>query len=182
MGDDELKAIVELAIKRDMGALSSLYEIYFDRIYRYILVRVRNVTEAEDLAGQVFLRMVERIDSFKWPATGGGFSAWLFKISRNLIVDWSRGAKRTTPLLDQDLPGGRTPEEAAALDESVREVLSAMSCLKDDQRQVVLLRLVGGLSSRETADVLGTTEGNVRVLQYRALSKIKERLQVVTNV
>lgn len=182
MGDDELKAVVELAKKRDMGALSTLYESYFDRIYRYILVRVRNVTEAEDLAGQVFLKMVERIDSFKWLDTGGGFSAWLFRIAHNSIVDWSRGAKNTTPLLDRDIPGGRTPEETVARDESIREILTAMNCLKNDQRQVVLLRLVGGLSSRETAVVLGTTEGNVRVLQYRALSKIKETLQVTANV
>jgi RNA polymerase sigma-70 factor (ECF subfamily) len=173
---------VELAQKRDLGALSALYEAYFDRIYRYMLVRVRNVTEAEDLAGQVFLKMVERIDSFKWPEAGGGFSAWLFRIAHNLIVDWSRGSNRTTQLLDQDLAGGRTPEETVARDESVREVLLAMNCLKDDQRQVVVLRLVGGLSSRETADVLGTTEGNVRVLQHRALSKIKEKLQVTADV
>ncbi len=181
MGDDELKAIVEMAKKRDLGALSTLYETYFDRIYRYILVRVRNVADAEDLAGQVFLKMIERIETFKWPQTGGGFSAWLFKVAHNLIVDWARGAKKITTLPDQDLPGGLNPEAAVGRDESVREILAAMTCLKDEQRQILLLRLVGGLSSRETADVLGISEGNVRVLQYRALAKIKESLQVTAN-
>lgn len=182
MDDDELKKIVETAKKRDPGALSKLYEIYFDRIYRYILIRVGNVTDAEDLASQVFLKMVERIDSFEWPRGGGAFSGWLFRIAHNLVVDRFRVGGRTTPLADTEIQGGPTPEDLAAQDESIRQVLAIVNELSEDQRQTLLLRLIGGLSTRETAAVMATTEGNVRILQYRALGKVREKLRVVTNV
>src|SRR3990172_5879448 len=113
MDDDELRRTVDRAVARDLEALSRLYDTYFDRIYRYILIRVRNVTEAEDLAGQTFLRLLERIDSFRWQASGGGFPAWLFRIAHNLIVDWFRGYKTTTPLVEKDEPQTRGPEELA---------------------------------------------------------------------
>src|SRR3972149_1328142 len=181
MDEAELKKIVDRAQKRDLAAISCLYEAYYTRVYRYILIRVRNVTEAEDLASQTFLKMVERIDSFRWPPKGGGFPAWLFKIAQNSIIDWFRGSKTTVPLLEKDEPEGRSPEEMAAEDESVRGTLKALGYLSDDQRQVLLLRLVGGLSSSETAAVVGTTAGNVRSLQHRALNKGRERLEVIAN-
>lgn len=182
MDDDELKLIVDRAVARDLTALSQLYEIYYDRVYRYILVRLRNVTEAEDLAGQTFLRMVERIDSFSRRPSGGGFAGWLFKIAHNLMVDWFRAQRTTATLTEGYETAGPGPEELAIEDGSVREILKALDFLSADQRQVLLLRLIGGLSCRETAGVIGTTEGNVRALQHRGVQKLRGKLGVMTNV
>jgi len=181
MNDDELLSIVERAVDRDLTALSRLYDIYHERIYRYILVRLRNVADAEDLASRTFLRMVERIDSFKPNASGGSFGGWLFKIAHNLIVDWFRGRKATAPLTEGYEAVGPGPEELASEDESVREILRALDYLSADQRQVLLLRLVGALSCRETAAVIGTTEGNVRALQHRGVHKLREKLGVTAD-
>lgn len=182
MDDAELELIIDRAVARDLTALSQLYEIYYDRVYRYILARLRNVTEAEDLAGETFLRMVERIDSFSRRPSGGGFAGWLFKIAHNLMVDRFRAHRTTAPLTERHEAAEPGPEQLAIEGESVREILQALDYLSDDQRHVLLLRLVGGLSCREAAGVIGTTEGNVRALQHRGVQKLRGRLGVMNNV
>lgn len=181
MDDDEISLIVDRAVAGDLTAVSQLYELYYGRVYRYILARLQNVTEAEDLAGATFLRMVEKIGSFARKTSGGGFAGWLFTIAHNLMVDWWRARKTAAPLTDGHKAAGPGPEELAVESDSVREILKALDHLSDDQRQVLLLRLVGGLSCQETASVIGTTEGNVRALQHRGVQKLRGKLGVMIN-
>lgn len=175
----ELRDVVNKAKNKDLKALSKLYEEFFDRIFRYILFRVRRREEAEDLASQTFLRMVERIDTFKW--RGVGFSAWLFRIAHNLVVDWFRGdhvIAEPSDLAQSDCD----PEDLVIADESLREALKALGFLNEKQRQIILLRLVGGLTCRQTAEMLSLSEANVRTTQHRALEKIRDIVQVKIDV
>ncbi|MCK4268477.1 MAG: sigma-70 family RNA polymerase sigma factor, partial [Actinomycetia bacterium] len=147
--DQELRQTIEKAKKHDIAALSQIYEEFFDRIYRYILIRVRNKEAAEDLAGQTFLRMLERISDFNWK--GAGFKSWLFRIAHNLVIDLFRN--RQTISFDETVSKtGRSAEDLAIANETLNEVLESLTLLSENQRQVVLLRLVGGLSCRETAE------------------------------
>lgn len=177
--DPELGRLVERAKTYDQEALGLIYELYFDRIYRYALARVRNREIAEDLAGQTFLRLVERIADFKW--RGGGFSAWLFRIAHNLVMDWFR-SRREAPTAENEIAVDAGPEETVLADETLREALTAVDQLNEAQRQVLLFRLVAGLSVRETADTLGLSEANVRTLQHRALAAVRDKLRVKIDV
>lgn len=163
--------------ERDPNAWASVYEEFFPRIYRYIALRVRDRAEAEDLAGQVFLKALESISSFKWQ--GVPVAAWLFRIAHNQIIDYQRKAAKTkAPLpLDESLAKDDIdPEEAAEKNLDISRVVRAMGQLTKAQREVIELRFVGELSTAEVAKILGKSEGAVKVLQHNALANLRRRL------
>ncbi len=176
--NQELREIIKRAQEHDIEALSAIYEHFFDRIYRYILIRVRSKETAEDIAGQTFLNMLERLAGFKW--RGAGFKSWLFRIAHNLVVDWFR-EKKVTGFEAATFRTVGSAEDSALANQTVNEVLSALTSLNDNQRHVILLRLIGGLSCRETAQTLALSEANVRTLQHRALAIVRKELKVTTN-
>jgi RNA polymerase sigma-70 factor, ECF subfamily len=180
VNNEELQQLVDLARRRHSPSLGRIYDLYFDRIYRYVLVRVGNAAEAEDLAAQTFLRLVERIETFD--GRKNGFSGWLFTIAHNLVIDWSRRHKPLAELSMEQPSGEKGPGELIDERESVRRALSAIKDLNENQRQVLLLRLVGGLSCRETGEILELTEGNVRAIQHRGLKRVREKLEATANV
>lgn len=178
--DTKIQELVDRAKEHDLKALGELYELFVNRIYRYVFIRVQNKEEAEDLTSQVFLKMVEKIDKFSWQRFG--FTAWLYKIAHNLVVDWYR-SKQLRENLIKDEPAVKTnPEELTVINETIKEVLNSLNSLSKQQSDVLILRLLGGLSCREAAAVLGLAEGNVRLIQHRALKQLKEMLKVKANV
>ena len=100
MQDEE--SLVRRAQQQDKEAFAQLYEANFNKIYRYVVIRIGNKTEAEDVAQQVFLNALRSISSFKWK--GVSFSAWLFRIAHNQAVDFLRKkTRRTSVPLDESL-------------------------------------------------------------------------------
>jgi len=170
------KNVVERAKKGDKGALSKLYEEYFDRIYRYCAIRLSDRAEAEDLTEQVFLKMLESIKSFKWK--GAPFSSWLFRIAHNQVIDWRRkmGKRQDLPLNDDILSGGTDTAAAAELNLTMDELNSAMRRLTDLQRQVIVLRFASGLSIAETASSMGKSDGAVKALQHSAVAALRRAM------
>ncbi|MCK5429430.1 MAG: sigma-70 family RNA polymerase sigma factor [Anaerolineales bacterium] len=170
------KDIVERAKKGDQNAFAQIYEEYFDRIYRYIAVRLGDRTEAEDLTEQVFLNTLESIGSFKWKGTP--FSAWLFRIAHNQVVDYHRkmSKRQNLPLDDAIVDGGMDTASAAELNLKMGELKIAIGKLTDLQRQVVLLRFTSGLSITETAKSMGKSDGAVKALQHSAVAALRKAL------
>lgn len=168
--------LVAKARAGDGQAFTQLYERYLDRVYRYVAYRVRGREEAEDVTSQVFLRALESLDSYRW--RGLPFSAWLFRIAHNLVVDRVRQAKRreVIPLEDTLPAAGLGVEEQAALNIKMSQVKEALDYLTEAQRQAVILRLVAGLSLEETAKALGKSTGAVKALQHDGLRALRHRL------
>ncbi|MFC1906103.1 sigma-70 family RNA polymerase sigma factor [Chloroflexota bacterium] len=170
------KNVVERAKKGDKDALAQIYEEYFDRIYRYIAVRLGDRTEAEDLTEQVFLKTLESIKSFKWKGTP--FAAWLFRIAHNQIIDYHRkmNKRQNLPLDEAILSGGVDTAAAAELKLTMDELKVAMTGLTDLQRQVIVLRFVSGLSILETAKSMGKSDGAVKALQHSAVVALRKAM------
>ena len=162
--------------KKDPEAWTRLYEEYFSRIYRYIAVRVGNRTEAEDLAERVFLKALEAGTSFRW--RGAPVSSWLFRIARNVVIDYRRTDKsgRMVSLDDVVIAEEMNPHDVAEKRMDVRRVMDAVDSLSQAQREVIELRFAGELSTKEVARVLGKSEGAVRVLQHNALVVLRKKL------
>ena len=182
MQDDDERAWVERARNGDSIACGWLYDRYYDRIYRYVLFKVGNVEEAEDVTAQVFLHMIEAIAGFHWQ--GSTFASWLYRIAHNQIIDLLRRRTRR-PQVDIDplasLLVAETGDpyawaEAALMRGHLREALGRLTEL---QAQVIALKFGGGLSNAETAHVLGRTEGAVKALQYSALQNLHKWLHEV---
>ncbi len=171
--------IVRRAQAGDQSAFAELYEMHYDQIFRYISFKCGNRLEAEDLTGEVFLKMLESIHKFKFQ--GFPFTSWLYRIAHNLVVDNFRrkGRKPTVPL-DKVLnfSGGADSdmENQVQLSWSMREVVEAMDNLTDLQREVITLRFVAGLSIAETANAVGRKENAVKALQHAGIRKLRHVL------
>ena len=171
------RAIVDAAIAGDEAALAELYNLYFPRVYRYILARVGNPYDAEDLTEEVFLRVLDAIGRFQWREAP--FSAWLFRIAHNAVISQRRkeGARGRSSPLSEALPvDSQGPEEMVANRLVLKEVMKAADTLPEAQRRVIGYRFAAGLTVAETARAMGKGEGNVKVIQHKAIAKLREML------
>ncbi|MBI3286513.1 MAG: sigma-70 family RNA polymerase sigma factor [Chloroflexi bacterium] len=159
----------------DEKALGQVFDEHQPRIYRYIQARVGDSPLAEDLTGEVFIRMLEAIRAHKtWTHS---FAGWLYGIAHNLIIDDARRRKMENRILRDQ--GRDTQEQGDAVLRQVSardEVQRALAQLTEDQRNVLLLRFAEGLSHQEVAHILGKSIGAVKTMQYRAMLSMARQL------
>ena len=153
--------------------LTGLYGEYYDKIARYASVHIGNRNDAEDIAGDVFLKALESLGSYKH--RGVPMQAWLFTIAHNLVVDYLRKmSKRKTVDIDNiTVRSNENPEAVAEVNVEIERVKKAMEQLTRDQREVLSLRFFGELASKETAAIMGKSDGAVREMQRAATSKLR---------
>ena len=172
--DFDERKVVEEAQAGDQDALSTLYTFYFPRVYRYVAGRVRSTQDAEDVTEEVFLRLVANLKRFEW--RGLPFGAWVFRIARNEVVSHVRRQRRrgTPAQLSETIPD-ESQDHAAAYEQqaTIEVVREATSKLPPAQRDVIAMRFGAGLSVAETAAVLNKTQNNVKVLQHKAIARLK---------
>ncbi len=179
MQDEE--SLVQRAKQRDQQAFAQLYEEHFDRIYRYVALRIGDKTEAEDMTQQVFLNALQSISSFKWK--GAPFAAWLFRIAHNQVVDYFRKKKKqAVPLLDESLVrSDGDPRLIAEHSLDIERLLLATRRLTEAQREVVSLRFAGELSIAQVAKIMDKSQGAVKALQHSAIVALRKVLSVGDN-
>ncbi len=166
-------------IRRSYEAeLAGLYTEYYDKIAHYASVHIGNKADAEDIAGEVFLKALESLGSYE--KRGIPMQAWLFKIAHNSVVDYLRRmSKRKIVDIDSvTLRSEESPEMIAEINIEIEKVKKAMEQLTRDQREVLSLRFFGELTSRETAVIMGKSDGAVREMQRAATSKLRVLLAV----
>jgi RNA polymerase sigma-70 factor (ECF subfamily) len=170
------ESLVRRAKQHDQAALAQLYEENFDRIYRYIVLKIGDRIEAEDMTQQVFLNALKSISSFKWK--GMPFSAWLFRIAHNQVVDYYRkkSKRATVPLEDSLAAGGSDPEQVAEQKVEMEQLAQATKRLTQAQQEVISLRFAGEMSVAEVAKAMGRSEGAVKALQHSAIVALRKEL------
>lgn len=174
----------------DRDAFSSLVRRHKARIYNFILRQIRDRAVAEEVAQEVFLRIVQKASDFKHEAR---FSTWMYTIARNLCIDHLRKqALRKHPSLDESRgsePGGRTlgetiqdrhprssVERTAVAKEFHQTVLRAVEALPAEQKEVFLLREIGNLAFKDIAELTGTGENTVKSRMRYALERLQQAL------
>ena len=175
---EHVRELVARGQQGDRDALEELYLIHFDRIYSYLHVSVGNRHDAEDLTTQTFLKMLEKIGTFKWRSAP--FSAWLFRIAHNLAMDHFRSRRRWQPEEEvPEPPGEEEPSaELTAMETIGREsMLKLIERLSPEQQQVLTLKFVFNLPNAEVAAILDKTEGAIKSLQHRALVSLQKQVQ-----
>lgn len=166
--------LVLRAKNRDVEAFALLYENHFNSIFRYIILRVGNHAEAEELTQDVFVKAFQSIISYEWRQIP--FSSWLYRIARNQVIDFvRRNRKVNTTTLDEQISAGvDDPVELAEKWMKIKEVSAAISHLTEAQQEVVALRFSSGLSTAEAAHILGKSEGAIKALQHSALVSMRK--------
>lgn len=173
-GDAELAA---RAAAGDAAAFGVLYDRYVGRLYRYTYLRVKDRMEAEDVTSETFIRALQAIDRYE---PRRPFSAWLFRIARNAAID--RGRQRRseeTAMIRAADPAGASvdPEDIGIAHLTSIELRRALDHLTPIQREVVLLRFFGDLSTEEICAALGKGASTIRGIQHRALLALRSRVQ-----
>ena len=173
------QSIVQRVQQHDEEAFAQLYEEYFDKIYRYVALKIGNRVEAEDMTQQVFVNALHSISSYKWK--GYPFSSWLFRIAHNQVVDHLRKKTRQNTLpLNEDLAAssGDNPQKLIEIKMSTEELVTATRKLTPAQREVVALRFASEMSIAQVAGIMGKSEGAVKSLQHSAIVALRKIMAV----
>jgi RNA polymerase sigma-70 factor (ECF subfamily) len=175
------QSYIERAKEGDNTAFGALYDSYAPAIYRFLAVKVSTRQEAEDLTHEVFLSAWQKLPGFK--EQGFPFSSWLYKIARNRVIDYYRTKKSPISIDDEDSGFEDLSDDAPKAGDAVDLILDIASVkkalceLSPDQREVIELRYMAELSPIEIAQILGKREGTIRIIQFRALNKLKELIE-----
>lgn len=175
---EEIEALVLLAQTGDHDSFAKIYDIFIDPIYRYVFYRVKSV-DAEDLVETVFLKVWQNIKQYK--PNKRSFSAWIFRIAHNLVVDYYRASKDAfVDELSLQLPD--TDREHNPI-RKTQDVLSkdllkqAISKLKKQYQDIIVYKFINEFSNKELVEIFGKNEGTLRILQFRALKALKNELK-----
>jgi RNA polymerase sigma-70 factor (ECF subfamily) len=153
----------------DDDALRLLFLLYADNVFGYVLAIVHDEHDAEDITSEVFARLPRALTHYR--ASGTPFVAWLLRVARNAALDHLR-AQRSVPLAE--VPAHHHEELHAH--ERLDDLRAALEALPTDQRQVMVLRLIAGLTPTEVAERLGRSVDAVHALQHRARRRLREEL------
>ena len=173
------RALIEAA-QRDRGRFSELYEANFERVYAYVVRRVRDRDEAQDLTADVFHHALKSLPRFEW--RGVPFAAWLFRIASNEIADRSKNVAKRRAHENQNADVDSSADDRVGVAAGVEEaeqrgrLFKLVERLPRDQSRVIAMRFAEDRSIREIATALGRSEGSVKQLQFRGLQNLRLRL------
>lgn len=173
--------LFQARIKKDPEAFGKLYDAYVNRIYRFIYFKVPSREEAEDIGTETFIRLWKYIQDGKPVAHVG---ALLYQIARNLVTDFYRLKPERLTALGEETAIGAADEERRSAEPSARDarldalgeltaIERALRHLKDEYREVIIMRYLDELSPKEISTIIGKSPGATRVLIHRALESLR---------
>jgi RNA polymerase sigma-70 factor (ECF subfamily) len=174
LSEEEL--LINRAKEGEAEAFGLLYDRYVPKIYRFILIKTGRKADAEDLTSQVFMKAWESIHGFEFQ--GFPFSSWLYRIAGNSVIDYYR-TFRSHQDVEEVAEAIQSSENYVAdldLRADTDKVRLAIRRLDADQQNVIVMRFVDELSTKEIAAALSKSEGAIRVIQHRALKNLKQLL------
>ena len=177
--DQEKEKELVLKAGTSMDAFAELYEYYVDGIYGYVLRRVGNVTDAEDITARTFEKALGGIGDFKWK--GASFCSWLVRIAANTVIDhYRREGKAKMVDLEEVLPqleASDNPTRGIERQEESRLLLKAMLGLPEKYRVVIELKFIDELDNQVIAETIGCSKGNLAVRLHRALKALRREVE-----
>lgn len=172
--ETEERLLIEAA-QRDPARFADLYERNLERVYAYVVKRVQDRAESEDLTADVFHHALANLKRFEW--RGIPFAVWLFRIAANVIADrWQRSGREFTDDSGIIESAQVSPAEIEEVERRAT-LFRLVETLPAEQKRVVVLRFVGQKSIKQVANEIHKTEGAVKQLQFRALSTLKARME-----
>lgn len=182
--DADMLALLKAARAGESAAYDRLYNLYADRVFRYLYARLGQRELAEDLTADVFVRLLQNLPRFKVNETRpvASFSAFVYRVAGNLLTDQYRKQKHRDHQDIDDQPnladGRPEPFVRTAASENSRELMDAMQKLGAEQQAVLLYRFGEEFSVHEVAEIMGKTTGAIKALQHRAIANLRRILTV----
>lgn len=173
---DTLSLTIRKAQKGDRDAFGKLYDLFLNRLYRFIYYKVTNRETAEDITEQVFVKMFEKLPTYK--ETGLPFEAWLFRVARNQVIDFYRTRKHTVSL-EKVM---EVPDVEPSLIDRVHTTMTmdmvkkALVKLHDSYREILILKFIEDKGNEEISVIVNKPVAHVRVLQSRAIAALRKHV------
>ena len=176
-----LPKLLVRAAEGDRHAFGEFYALHLNEIYRYILFRVYDHDEAEDLTAKVFLEAWESLASRE--PNVNNIRAWIYRIARNKVIDYLRTRKRLEPIEDNPDKKLQSTWLESEMDQLFisQKLAEGVRQLSPDYQEIIILRFINRMSHAEVAEIMNITASHVRVLQYRALRQMRELIAEVNN-
>lgn len=173
---DEVVSLVENARDGDERAFAQLYEMYYDPIYRYLLLRTSDVEVAEDVTQTTFIKFFKNLSS--WQNQGYGVRAYLYRIARNALIDHYRAQKSTKHDNSEEILANLRDDNIdlqQILETKQRhaEIIDQLNILPELSREVVQLRFIEGLDSKTVGEIIGKSDVAVRKITSRAINSLR---------
>jgi RNA polymerase sigma-70 factor (ECF subfamily) len=189
LNDFEEKLILKRALSGKKEAFSEIYDFYVVRIFRFIYLKTSSRETAEDLASEVFLRYWKRVKGgmkdkdLSETVVNDKIGSFLYKIARNLIIDFYRKKEILTVEIDSDIKDKIQDQKQDILadisaKQEVEEMMDALSKIKGEYREIIILRYVEELSLAEIEEITGKSSGSLRVLSHRAIKALKSVVSI----
>ena len=176
--EEEIQLMVKMAQRGKRRGMERLYELFVEPVFRYVYLRVGNWEEAEDLTSRIFIKVFKKIKSYR--ERGIPFSAWLFRVAHNEIVDHYRTkgpvCKSFEEIYENPVSSESDPERVILEEETRKKILEALTKLTPDQREVIVLRYLQEFSISEIAKIMDRSETAIRSLLQRALRRLNKVL------
>ncbi len=173
--DNITRELIELVKNGHKPSFGKLVTRHYGTLMYYLIGFGLSASDAEDITQEAFIRAFTRFDQFK---PSGTFIGWILRIARNLVIDKHRKEKNKETPVDftsfNDFTNGHTPEKEAISNAGVDDIFSD---LKPRERVILELRVFQKLSFNEIAEIMGSTDGNLRLLFHRLISKLRKQLK-----
>jgi RNA polymerase sigma-70 factor (ECF subfamily) len=173
--ENDNNALIEQVKKGQKQVFSQLVKKYYGTVIYYLLGFGMSRSDAEDISQEAFINAYTKIDQYK---SSGSFAGWLLRIARNLHIDKMRKEKKTETPVDaytmNEFSDERTPEIHVISENSVNDVFSG---LKPRERVIIDLRVFQLLPFAEIAEIMGSSEGNVRLIFHRVITRLRKQHQ-----
>lgn len=175
---NEKVLVYRVRVKKDPSAFAELYDLYVEKIYRFVYFKINNKEEAEDITSSVFLKVWSYIIEYTEKEIES-FSGLIYRVARNSIIDFyrERGQKKQEGMEVLEIMQAEEKNYTQAdASQEVEKIMKVIRKMKQDYQEVVLLKYVEDLTTAEIAEILGKSRTGVRIMLHRAMKKLKELL------
>lgn len=178
--DKKLVFSIENCQKGRKDDFAYIYDVFVEKIYKFIYYKTGHRETAEDLTSQTFFKALNKINTFK---VNDNFSAWIYRIARNLVIDHYRTKKNDNNIDDMwDLSAQEDLELDTDNKHKILAVKEYLQELKKEQREIVIMRVWEGLSYQEIAEIIGKSEGSVKMTFVRTIKKLREEMPLAVFI
>ena len=171
--DSKEQKLIKDCLRGDLEKFGELYEIYIDKIYRFIYFKTHHKETAEDLVSQTFFKALQGIKDFD--SGTGKFSSWLYRIAKNCVIDYYRTRKSEVDIYDiWDLAGKQDIKRDSEIKDKLEQVKKYLKNMSGEQRDIILMRTWGDMPYKEIAEAIGKNEDNCKMIFSRAINKLRK--------
>ncbi len=163
----------ELGVRSEELDKEKIYRDYYEKVFGYILSKINNAHDAEDLTADVFVKIYAKLDTFD--ENKASLSTWIYTVTRNTLTDYYR-TRKVFFEMPEEIEDETAVEDEICSAESLENLANALETLEKWERDIIILHYYSGKTLKEIAEKLGISYSYVKILQNKALEHLRKKL------